>query len=109
MRETPRGRLACSVHYLSANWYLQPEAERLNACGSAGHNQGFSMLEATQNSTWIVTGGAGFIGSNFVRRAAASGVGRIVVFDKLTYAGHLENLEGVLDGDIVTLAQGDIA
>ena len=60
-------------------------------------------------NTWIVTGGAGFIGSNFVRRARAAGVARLVVFDKLTYAGHLESLEGVIDGDHVAFVQGDIA
>ena len=59
--------------------------------------------------TWIVTGGAGFIGSNFVRRARAAGRARLVVFDKLTYAGHLESLEGVLDGVEVRFVQGDIA
>jgi dTDP-glucose 4,6-dehydratase len=59
--------------------------------------------------TWIVTGGAGFIGSNFVRRAHALGVARLVVFDKLTYAGHLESLDGVIDGDLVRFVQGDIA
>ena len=61
------------------------------------------------SSSWIVTGGAGFIGSNFVRRAKAAGVARLVVFDKLTYAGHLESLEGVLGGDAVSFVQGDIA
>ena len=45
--------------------------------------------------TWIITGGAGFIGSNFVRLARARTSARLVVFDKLTYAGHLESLEGV--------------
>lgn len=60
--------------------------------------------------TWIVTGGAGFIGSNFVRRAAAvRPAARLVVFDKLTYAGHLESLEGVLDGARVSFVKGDIA
>jgi dTDP-glucose 4,6-dehydratase len=59
--------------------------------------------------TWIVTGGAGFIGSNFVRRARALGVARLVVFDKLTYAGHLESLEGIIDGDLVRFVRGDIA
>ncbi len=59
--------------------------------------------------TWIVTGGAGFIGSNFVRRARAAQVARLVVFDKLTYAGHLESLEGVLDGVDVRFVKGDIA
>jgi dTDP-glucose 4,6-dehydratase len=59
--------------------------------------------------TWIVTGGAGFIGSNFVRHARAATQARLIVFDKLTYAGHLESLEGVLDGDRVRFVRGDIA
>ncbi len=59
--------------------------------------------------TWIITGGAGFIGSNFVRRARAHADARLVVFDKLTYAGHLESLEGVVDGDRVRFVRGDIA
>jgi dTDP-glucose 4,6-dehydratase len=43
--------------------------------------------------TWIVTGGAGFIGSNFVHLALAETPARIVVVDKLTYAGNRANLE----------------
>ncbi|RYZ77180.1 MAG: NAD-dependent epimerase/dehydratase family protein, partial [Proteobacteria bacterium] len=39
----------------------------------------------------LVTGAAGFIGSNFVERALARGE-RVVVLDSLTYAGHLESL-----------------
>jgi len=53
-------------------------------------------------TTLLVTGGAGFIGSNFVRLAAAGR--RVVVLDKLTYAGNLENLAGTehvfVKGDI---------
>ena len=45
--------------------------------------------------TWIVTGGAGFIGSNFVRLVRRTRDVRVVVFDKLTYAGSLESLAGV--------------
>lgn len=53
----------------------------------------------------LVTGGAGFIGSNFVRHMVESGSGDgIVVLDKLTYAGRRENLEG-LDVEFV---EGDI-
>ena len=57
----------------------------------------------------IVTGGAGFIGSNFVHWVCASHpeVERIVVLDKLTYAGNPENLAG-LPSDKVELAVGDI-
>ena len=51
----------------------------------------------------LVTGGAGFIGSHFVRRLAAGG-DEVVVLDKLTYSGNLANLEGVphefVEGDV---------
>jgi dTDP-glucose 4,6-dehydratase len=52
----------------------------------------------------LVTGGAGFIGSHFVRRLRAAG-DEVVVLDKLTYAGNPANLEGV----DVELVVGDIA
>lgn len=57
----------------------------------------------------IVTGGAGFIGSNFVHWVCANHpeVERIIVLDKLTYAGNPENLAG-LPGDKVELVVGDI-
>lgn len=56
----------------------------------------------------LVTGGAGFIGSNFVRYWADKyPEDKIVVYDKLTYAGNLANLEGYLPGR-VTFVQADI-
>jgi len=60
--------------------------------------------------TWLVTGGAGFIGSNFVRwvlrhRPEA----RVVVLDKLTYAGSVENLRDLPDPDRCEFVRGDIA
>ena len=60
-------------------------------------------------STWIVTGGAGFIGSNFVRQAFATTSNRLVVFDSLTYAGHLEGIEDLFADDRVSFVRGDIA
>ena len=43
----------------------------------------------------LVTGGCGFIGANFVRLLLTRGHSNVVVLDKLTYAGRLENLSGV--------------
>jgi dTDP-glucose 4,6-dehydratase len=58
----------------------------------------------------LVTGGAGFIGSNFVRHALASHPDwRITTLDKLTYAGRLENLRGVLDDPRHRFVKGDVA
>lgn len=59
--------------------------------------------------TYLITGGAGFIGCNFVRLLLAETGGRIVVLDKLTYAGSLENLSDVLGDPRLTFVQGDIA
>ena len=59
--------------------------------------------------TWIVTGGAGFIGCNFVRLALAKTDARVVVFDKLTYAGSLENLADVEGDPRYRFVRGDIA
>jgi dTDP-glucose 4,6-dehydratase len=57
----------------------------------------------------LVTGGAGFIGSAFVRhRLEADPEEELVVLDKLTYAGRRENLEGLPEGR-VEFVQGDIA
>jgi dTDP-glucose 4,6-dehydratase len=59
--------------------------------------------------TLLVTGGAGFIGCNFVRLALAETDARVLVLDKLTYAGSLENLAGVLQDPRLTFLTGDIA
>jgi dTDP-glucose 4,6-dehydratase len=58
----------------------------------------------------LVTGGAGFIGSNFVRHAIATHPDwHVTTLDKLTYAGRLENLQNVLDDPRHTFVKGDIA
>ena len=46
----------------------------------------------SERPTWIVTGGAGFIGSNLVRLILAETDACVVVLDKLTYAGNLQSL-----------------
>jgi len=59
--------------------------------------------------TLLITGGAGFIGSNLVQHALDHTDARIVVFDKLTYAGSLLNLERPLNDPRVVFERGDIA
>lgn len=62
------------------------------------------------SETWLVTGGAGFIGSNFVRQALQHDwCQKIIVLDALTYAGNLENLTPFLDDpDRLLFIRGDI-
>jgi dTDP-glucose 4,6-dehydratase len=58
----------------------------------------------------LVTGGAGFIGSNFVRYALATHPDwRITTLDKLTYAGRLENLQSVMEHPRHEFVKGDVA
>ncbi len=61
------------------------------------------------NETIIITGGAGFIGSNFVRLALAQSDARVVVVDKLTYAGHPDTLADVAKNPRFSLIEADIA
>ncbi|MBD3292442.1 MAG: dTDP-glucose 4,6-dehydratase [Armatimonadia bacterium] len=57
----------------------------------------------------LITGGAGFIGSNFVRHVLDTREAwRVRVLDKLTYAGNLDNLGDVMDDDRLEFVRGDI-
>jgi dTDP-glucose 4,6-dehydratase len=61
----------------------------------------------------LVTGGAGFIGSHYVRTLLTDGYpgfeqAQVTVLDKLTYAGNLANLEPVADSPRLTFVRGDI-
>jgi dTDP-glucose 4,6-dehydratase len=57
----------------------------------------------------FVTGGAGFVGSNFIRHIFGNGCNHSVVnYDKLTYAGNLANLESVADHPAYEFVKGDI-
>jgi dTDP-glucose 4,6-dehydratase len=60
-------------------------------------------------STLLLTGGAGFIGSNLVHHVLDHTNDRLVIVDKLTYAGSLLNLERPLRDARVTFAKSDIA
>ena len=59
----------------------------------------------------LVTGGAGFIGSNFVRLLTKNelpGISKVIVLDKLTYAGVRENLSAASSSNMYSFVQGDI-
>jgi len=56
----------------------------------------------------LVTGGAGFIGANYVRLLLDTTPDRVVNFDLLTYAGNLENLAGCEDNPRYRFVRGDI-
>ncbi|WP_156756730.1 dTDP-glucose 4,6-dehydratase [Actinokineospora pegani] len=61
----------------------------------------------------LVTGGAGFIGSHYVRQAVGGAYptladAEVVVLDKLTYAGNRANLDPVADSDRLRFVEGDI-
>ena len=56
----------------------------------------------------LVTGGAGFIGSNFIKYLINNFSYNVVNFDKLTYAGNLENLTDIEFNDKYKFVKGDI-
>jgi dTDP-glucose 4,6-dehydratase len=64
--------------------------------------------EKFKNMTILVTGGSGFIGSNFIRMVLKNSDERVVNIDKLTYAGNSENLAEVAHLSKYTFIHGDI-
>lgn len=56
----------------------------------------------------LLTGGAGFIGSNLVRMLAGNDAYEVTVLDSLTYAGNLENIQDVVDGNRIRFVHGSI-
>jgi len=58
--------------------------------------------------TLLVTGGAGFIGANYIRHILSISDEKIINLDKLTYAGNLMSLEEYLDDNRLKIIQGDV-
>jgi len=66
------------------------------------------MTSSSQrHTTLLVTGGAGFIGANFVLQAVADGL-KVINLDKLTYAGNPDTLAQLRGNDLHVFAKGDI-
>jgi len=72
------------------------------------YNCRFSRIHLTMQEKWLVTGGAGFIGGNFVLRQVLQYNRAIVNLDKLTYAGNLDTLSVLDDNPLHRLVHGDI-
>jgi len=71
--------------------------------------QGNQPSDKQQWKSLLVTGGCGFIGSNFVRYwLGQHPESKVVVYDKLTYAGRKENLHDLWDNPALSLVVGDI-
>jgi dTDP-glucose 4,6-dehydratase len=67
------------------------------------------MLDSAAVRTYLVTGGAGFIGSNLVHQLLREEPDcRVIVLDKLSYAGNVENLESLESDGRFELVRGDI-
>jgi dTDP-glucose 4,6-dehydratase len=71
-------------------------------------NQTAEKVAGAGADSILVTGGAGFIGSNFVQDWLATGGGPVVNLDKLTYAGNPANLSSVAENPAYTFVHGDI-
>src|ERR1700742_2741160 len=73
-----------------------------------GFDQTAKKVASDGANSILVTGGAGFIGSNFVLNWLATGGGPVVNLDKLTYAGNPANLSSVAESSAYTFVHGDI-
>src|SRR5438034_4543510 len=82
----------------------------LRSRGSKSHRSIRADHPMSTQRIILVTGGAGFIGANFVRMLVSRGErAKLVVLDKLTYAGNLANIGDLLgDESRVVFVKGDI-
>ncbi|NGX27529.1 MAG: dTDP-glucose 4,6-dehydratase, partial [Chlamydiae bacterium] len=72
------------------------------------HHEIRRFNSATVSKRILVTGGAGFMGSAFVRYLLQKDIEKVVTLDLLTYAGNLENIKEVLEDPRHHFVHGDI-
>src|SRR4051812_34122662 len=112
MTATGRTRARCRPSFVRPRW--PPRTTPPAGCRHPSPGWSGDMTETRSFDRLLVTGGAGFIGSCYVRDVLARGDGtRITVLDKLTYAGNEANLAPVREDPEMaarlTFVRGDIA
>ena len=111
--ELPRAALRRHAHRLRARHPgIHPRARRRvlgqNPAPGRGQSPVHDRRGALTTKRVLVTGGAGFIPSNFIRHLLAKTPYDVVSLDALTYAGNLENLADVMSHERLSFVQGDI-
>src|SRR5207249_8041942 len=81
---------------------------RVSLRRSKARSQGRSTTLPRVPMRVLVTGGAGFISSNFIRHLLRATPYEVVSLDALTYAGNLENLADVMSHERLSFVHGDI-
>ena len=106
-------RARCTTALLDGWWTDAGTFESLWHASNMVRDKVLRSVEEAAGGAWrmklLVTGGAGFIGSNFVHHTLAKHPEwKLVVLDKLTYAGNLKNLEPALSEGRCEFVQMDI-
>ena len=100
----------CSPRFFHATGQTLTDhpSSMVSLCGRDNFDVVIRMSEAFMSKRFLVTGGAGFIGSAVVRRLVEKSEHKVLVLDKLTYAGNLESLATVAGNSRYRFEQVDI-
>lgn len=88
----------------------KPERDRIYSPGNTGDSltQSSAKINVPYMKTYFVTGGAGFIGCNFILSLLPAENVTVINYDKLTYAGNLESLASISADPGYSFEEGDI-
>jgi len=106
------GKFPIYLNDVLALFKKEPELLKINK--HIGRNEGYAKsikgdkVVETQKQIVLVTGGCGFIGSNFIKMLLQKGNYHIINLDTLTYAGNIKNLKDDEDSPNYTFIKGDI-